>query len=81
MLDRGEAFNFIGMTLEIRERTLAQAENRPPVDIREQDIDEVFEACDINHDGNLSKEEVRTWLHKYMALKPEKTEQVMKVAK
>ena len=69
------------MTLEIRERTLAAAEKRDPVDIKEQDIEEVFEACDIDHDGNLSKDEVKAWLHKYMSAKPEKDEQVMKVAK
>lgn len=78
VLERAEAFNFIGMTLEIREKTVAMAEKRDPVDITEQDIEEVFQACDIDHDGNLSKEEVRAWLHKYMTAKPEKNEQVMK---
>lgn len=41
----------------------------------------MFEACDIDHDGNLSKEEVKAWLNKYMAMKPEKHEQVLVAAK
>jgi Ca2+-binding EF-hand superfamily protein len=59
------------MTLEIKERTLAHEEGRAPVDIKEDDVEAVFEACDIDHDGNLNKDEMQAWLLKYMKSKPE----------
>ena len=41
------------------------------MDIKEDDVEAVFEACDIDHDGNLNKEEMQAWLLKYMKSKPE----------
>lgn len=72
MLERDQAFNFIGMVLEIKERTLASEEGRQPADIKEEDVEGVFEKCDIDHDGNLSKEEMKQWLFKYLSANPEK---------
>ena len=69
------------MTLEIKERTLAHEEGREPRDIKEKDVEDVFEACDIDHDGNLSKDEMQTWLLKYMKSKPEMEERVINIIK
>ena len=69
------------MTLEIKERTLAHEEGREPVDIKEQDVEGVFEACDIDHDGNLSKDEMSEWLLKYMKTKPEEEDRVINIIK
>jgi len=77
VLERDQAFNFIGMTLEIKEKTLAQEEGREAKEIKEDDVEEVFAECDIDHDGNISKDEMKAWLHKYMNAKPEKKEQII----
>ena len=81
VLERDQAFNFIGMTLEIKERTLAHEEGREPQDIKEDDVEAVFEACDIDHDGNLSKDEMQAWLLNYMKTKPEEEQRVINIIK
>ena len=81
VLERDQAFNFIGMVLEIKERTLANEENRTPADIKEEDVEAVFEKCDIDHDGNLSKDEMKGWLVNYLSSNPEKEQRVINIIK
>ena len=69
------------MVLEIKERTLSKEEGREPTDIKEEDVEEVFEACDIDHDGNLSKDEMKAWMLKYLVKKPEQQERIIGIVK
>lgn len=81
VLERDQAFNFIGMVLEIKERTLANEEGRQPADIKEDDVEGVFEKCDIDHDGNLTKSEMKDWLLKYLSANPQKEQRVIDIIK
>lgn len=66
VLERDEAQSFVGMVLDIHEKTLAAEVGRQPMEITEAQINEVIEQGDTNHDGNLSKEEVNAWVKKFM---------------
>ena len=54
------------MVLDIHEKTLAAEVGRKPKEITEEDINAVIKEGDTNNDGNLSKEEVNTWVKKFM---------------
>lgn len=66
VLERDEAHSFVGMVLDIHEKTLATEVGRPPREITEKEIEAVIQDGDTNHDGNLSKEEVNNWVKKFM---------------
>lgn len=66
VLERDEAQSFVGMVLDIHEKTLAAEVGRKPKEITEEDIEAVIKEGDTDNDGNLSKEEVNNWVKRFM---------------
>jgi hypothetical protein len=55
MLEKDEQVNFIGTVLEMKEKVIAREQNRAPKEITEEEVYNVIQECDANHDGNITK--------------------------
>ena len=65
-LEGDEAYDFLKTVLLANEKMLAQASERDPKEISDEDVRKAFKNVDTNKDGFLTKVELAVWIKDYM---------------
>lgn len=61
-LDQDEAHDLFRVVLEMNEQMLSTLLARPAREISEEQIDIAVQECDSDHDGLISKDEMKKWI-------------------
>jgi Ca2+-binding EF-hand superfamily protein len=66
-LNEEQAHDFLFVVLQLNENMLAKSNERDSKDIQEELIKGSFDVVDANHDGKITKDELKTWLKSHLS--------------